>query len=255
MRIPRPYAPSLSMRIRRSYAAAGLIAVCSHLHAAEPVPATSGAAAPQSRPEARVSQDAGTAAPSGKGAEASATAAPSAAPAVTPAAPAAAAPSGVPATARTRLPRTVLPESNRVSLVLDPDKEVFSGRIEITARVAAPVRELWLNSRNLTLSEATVRAGGTSWDLEVLPQEKDSGTVGFRSARTIPAGSAVIAIAFTGKIDATETEGIFRQKEGDAWYLFTQFEAIAARKAFPCFDEPDSKVPWRLTLEVPKGLA
>ena len=41
-------------------------------------------------------------------------------------------------------------------------------------------------------------------------------------------------------------------KIGDDPYVITQFEAIAARLVFPCFDEPDFKVPWQLTLDVPK---
>jgi alanyl aminopeptidase len=36
--------------------------------------------------------------------------------------------------------------------------------------------------------------------------------------------------------------------------VYTQFEAVYARRAFVCFDEPDSKVPWQLTLDVPKQL-
>src|SRR6185295_4604670 len=32
------------------------------------------------------------------------------------------------------------------------------------------------------------------------------------------------------------------------------FETVDAREAFPCFDEPGFKVPWRLELTVPKGL-
>jgi alanyl aminopeptidase len=39
---------------------------------------------------------------------------------------------------------------------------------------------------------------------------------------------------------------------GEDWYAYTQFEAIDARRAFPCFDEPSWKVPWRLTLRVPE---
>ena len=34
----------------------------------------------------------------------------------------------------------------------------------------------------------------------------------------------------------------------------TQFEAISARRAFPCFDEPGFKTPWQLTLRVPRDL-
>ena len=261
------------MRIVRSFTALGLILVATRLCAAG-TPTARDASAPVSphvHAEGGTSQ--GVAGSSASGGAAGATASPSSdsgasSPSAGKAGGTQAAASGTPAAAqgtspatagsssaaKIRLPSTVLPESNRVSLVLDPNKETFSGRVEIAARVVAPVRELWLNARNLTLSEATVRIGGTSWSLEILPQEKDAAIVGFRSAREIPTGAAALSIAFTGKIDATETEGIFRQKEGDAWYLFSQFEPIAARKAFPCFDQPDSKVPWRLTLEVPKGL-
>src|SRR5262249_5259241 len=39
-----------------------------------------------------------------------------------------------------------------------------------------------------------------------------------------------------------------------ASYVYTQFESLYARRVFPCFDEPDSKVPWQLTLDVPAKL-
>lgn len=45
--------------------------------------------------------------------------------------------------------------------------------------------------------------------------------------------------------------GIFLSKRNDDRYLFTQFEPIDARSAFPCFDEPSYKVPWQVTLHVP----
>src|SRR5262245_50750189 len=67
--------------------------------------------------------------------------------------PSASEPNAAPRSPKLRLPRTLLPESNRVSLVLDPGKETFTGRIEIAARVTEPARVFRLHAKDLTLRE------------------------------------------------------------------------------------------------------
>jgi hypothetical protein len=52
----------------------------------------------------------------------------------------------------------------------------------------------------------------------------------------------------------TRRAGIFALQDSGAWYTMTQFEALSARRAFPCFDEPGFKTPWQVTLRVPHGL-
>jgi aminopeptidase N len=48
--------------------------------------------------------------------------------------------------------------------------------------------------------------------------------------------------------------GLYRVNDGGRWYAFTQFEATDARRAFPCFDEPNQKVPFDVHVTAPKGL-
>ena len=77
--------------------------------------------------------------------------------------------------------------------------------------------------------------------------------VGFAFDRAIGPGAVKLHIDYTGSLDETSTQGLFRQKDGQDWYAFSQFESTDARRAFPCFDEPSYKVPWQLTLRIPKG--
>ncbi len=67
-----------------------------------------------------------------------------------------------------------------------------------------------------------------------------------------PVSAGKLRIRYTAAVSSKQSEGAFRVKDLDRWYLYTQFEPISARKVFPCFDEPNYKVPWQLTLEVPK---
>src|SRR6185369_11329192 len=75
----------------------------------------------------------------------------------------------------------------------------------------------------------------------------------FRGAKPLPPGAYTLDIAFSGPFD-TKATGLYHLKARDDWYAFTQFEANDARQAFPCWDEPEFKIPWSLKIEAPAGL-
>ena len=149
-----------------------------------------------------------------------------------------------------RLGNAVVPVEYALELKLDPNKDDFSGVVQATVDVREPSRRFWVNSAsNLTIASADLESNGQHFKARVLPGGKDF--AGFEFDAPLPAGRAHLQIDYTGKLELKSSNGLFRGKFGDENYIFTQFEPIAARMAFPCFDEPAFKVPWQLTLEVP----
>ncbi len=146
----------------------------------------------------------------------------------------------------------VVPTQYTATLSLDPKQTEFTASVEITVDVKTLTKQFYLNGRGLKIVNATMESGGTVTQLEVTPEEKD--WLLFSSPTPLKTGAATLSISYSGKIDDTSSFGIFRQEAAGEWYLFTQFEARGARRAFPSFDQPNLKVPWTLNLDVPEGL-
>ena len=151
-----------------------------------------------------------------------------------------------------RLPDGARPTGAEVELALDPARAEFDGRIRLALELDRPMRVLWLNADQLEIGEATLETGGRRLAARVLPAEQFAG---FAFSEEAPAGPATLTVRYRGRLDEVETEGLFRQKVGERWFAFSQFESTFARRAFPCFDEPSFRLPWRLTLRVPRELA
>ena len=149
-----------------------------------------------------------------------------------------------------RLDGSVRPSSYAVDLTIVPDRDTFRGSVDIRLELRAPAEVIWLNAIGLQIQDAAFHT--------------DSGNV--LSAKTVPGGDQFLGFAFDraisgagtlhvdyqGKISRNSSAGVFQLKEDGEWYVYSQFEPTDARRAFPCFDEPNFKVPWQLALHVPK---
>ncbi|HUQ02859.1 MAG TPA: M1 family aminopeptidase [Kofleriaceae bacterium] len=150
-----------------------------------------------------------------------------------------------------RLPRTVAPIEYRATVHADPSQATFSGSIEIDVVIDAPTTTIWLNGYQLEVDDAVARRGKERVVLAAAKHGDDF--LGFTAPRAL-AGAWTLDIRYRGQQEASATTGLFRQNDNGDWYAFTQFEAVYARRVFPCFDEPDRKTPWTLALEVPAAL-
>jgi alanyl aminopeptidase len=156
-----------------------------------------------------------------------------------------------PSPPRLRLPEGARPVRNMATLTVVPTRDTFDGDMRIDLDVSAPLSTLWLNADGLTVDRAEVESGGATIGARVVPGGSDF--VGLLFDRPLAAGRARVHLIYRGKLSATEIDGASKQNEGGDWYVYTHFEPIAARRVFPCFDEPSFKVPWQITLRVKKG--
>lgn len=151
-----------------------------------------------------------------------------------------------------RLPRDFLPTRYAARLEMDPAKTDFRGSIAITGAVAKATDVVWLHGKNLTIAKATATKDNA--ELPVKVTRVGDELLKLEPQRALEAGEWTLMIDYAGELDTKASAGAFRQTVGDAAYIYTQLEALYARRVFPCFDEPDNKVPWKLTLDVPKKL-
>jgi alanyl aminopeptidase len=150
-----------------------------------------------------------------------------------------------------RLPRLFAPTGYAARLAIDPAKPTFDGQLAITGELWTASSVIWLHARHLTVKRAVIT--GTALPIELHATPRGDDLLELASEAALPPGTYKLALDYTGEIDSINTTGAFVETVDKAPYVFSQFEAVYARRVFPCLDEPDSKVPWQLTLDVPKG--
>ncbi len=155
-----------------------------------------------------------------------------------------------------RLSHVVVPR--RYDLVFEPDIErgQFDGSATIALEVEHPVESLALNAVGLDVTSVTlVGPDGSATEPGV---EYDAPNERILLHGPLVAGSATLQLEFTSAFD----EGLdgfylsrYHDADGDVHAVATsQFQSTFARKAFPCFDQPDMKAVFGVTLVVPEGL-
>jgi aminopeptidase N len=156
-----------------------------------------------------------------------------------------------------RLPATATPRRYALTLNVDPGQERFQGQVTIDVDLPQPTPHVVLHGRGLNVLDVSVTTGSAALAGAATSRrshgsvEPDELVLDF--PQPVPAGRAALSITFDAPFDK-ELSGLYRVKEGERWYAFTQLESTFARRVFPCFDEPGFKVPFDLQITTPKGM-
>lgn len=171
---------------------------------------------------------------------------------------------------RDTLPKTVKPVHYDISLYgLEYKTFTYQGTVSILAEITESTKEITLNSYQLKIhgaevqteqgkSQSSIKATNVTYE-----EKRQRATLAFDYG--IPASKNVtIVVKFQGTMNS-DMAGFHRSKykpivtpaasvpkDDEFHYMFsTQFEPCDARRAFPCFDEPNLKATFDVTLEVP----
>ena len=152
-----------------------------------------------------------------------------------------------------RLPDGVRP--SRYDVLLRPSlaDASFGGSVRIELRVDDATDELVLNADELTITSCEVDGAAATWRLEPATER-----LFVTPATAIAAGASVLTIEFDGVLN-DKLRGFYRSTyvDGDGVeqvIAATQMQATDCRRAFPCWDEPEFKAVFAVTLDVEDGL-
>jgi aminopeptidase N len=158
-----------------------------------------------------------------------------------------------------RLPPTVTPVRASLVLAIDPTRERFSGSERIVVTASAPTFHVVLNAHALHLQQASVVIkGGERFEGYTTARVAHGGFEPEELVLTfdppIPAGEARIDLTWDAPY-SPNLMGLSREEEGGRWYAFTDLEPTHARNVFPGFDEPSYKIPYDVSVVVPRGMS
>ncbi|MEX5212792.1 MAG: M1 family metallopeptidase [Nitrospiraceae bacterium] len=157
-----------------------------------------------------------------------------------------------------RLPRLVLPNRYDLSIAPDLKRGLFQGSVKIVVAVRQPTAVVVLNALDLEIDavEAMDDHGRRLVGTCTLDLKTERCRLTFRE--TLAPGSWTISLDFRGTMN-DQLRGLYRSLYTDETgtvrsLAVTQFEATDARRAFPCWDEPDFKARFNLTLIIDPDL-
>ena len=157
------------------------------------------------------------------------------------------------------LPRNAIP--SRYDLTLQPDLQAatFTGSVIIALEVVEATDAIWLNAADLEIISTTLEDSDGNHVCSPEPEllaDQERLRLGLGAA--LPPGGYRLMLGFEGILN-DKLHGFYRStfKDDDGnehLIATTQFESTDARRAFPCFDEPDFKAVFGVTLIVPDDL-
>ena len=155
------------------------------------------------------------------------------------------------------LPEDVIPQKYKLFLEPNLDTFTFDGEVEISVEIINKTDRITLNAAELTIFSTSIQIGENTILGDSL-ESADDETITIDLGEQYSPCQATVKIKFSGELN-DRLLGFYRSQyldtNGETKYLAaTQFESTDARRAFPCWDEPERKATFDVTLKIAQDL-
>ncbi|CAF1250693.1 unnamed protein product [Adineta steineri] len=157
-----------------------------------------------------------------------------------------------------RLPKTVVPTHYDLTIQPFIDTFKFNGEVIIHIQVKEPTDSIILYAAELQIDNAKIISNSKDELNGTIEIDEENERLKITFNKTLEKNDYQLSMKFIGDIN-NRMVGFYRNQyttsDGNIRYgASTQFEPADCRRAFPCWDEPNFKATFEITLITPKDL-
>ena len=158
-----------------------------------------------------------------------------------------------------RLPKYASPAKYHIELKPNLEQKTFEGIVQIEINILEKTNEISLNVADLEIhkisinQDSNIKSKVSEWEID---KEYQIMKISFEDNLSV--GQLILSIKYSGVLN-DKLRGFYHSTFTDnngikQSIATTQFESTDARRAFPCFDEPEYKSVFSISLVIDKNL-
>jgi len=150
------------------------------------------------------------------------------------------------------LPKVAKPVRYEVKLDIDLSNFKYTGSQDVELEIIKETKSFEVNAIDIEIiSTLLFNEDGKEFDL-TFEYLKDLERISFTASENIPVGKYSLQLEFNSTI-TNDLKGFYKSQfldlnDNEKWIATTQFEPTSARNAFPCWDEPEYKAVFSISL-------